>query len=128
VVDVVGDVTDEVAERVVGQLRHVHDGVEAAQVVDRQPADVLVDRVDGAVDASVEPAVLVEAGVDADDVMAVVEQVRTEQAAEVALAAREQDAHGSPGWAQSGRVRGGGACAARPSSPSTELHRDPTAG
>src|SRR4028118_696048 len=45
----------------------------------RRPAGGLVEVVGGAVGAAVEPAVLVEAGVDADHLVAVVEQVRAEQ-------------------------------------------------
>jgi hypothetical protein len=96
VVHVVGHVPDELPERVVGELSHVHERVEAPQIVDRQPADVLMQRVRRAINASVQPAVAVEAGVDAHDLVAVSDELRTEQAAQVALTPSEQDAHRLP--------------------------------
>ena len=92
-VDLVGDVRCELAERVVGQLGEVDDGVEAGQVGDVQLADVLDQRAGRDVDAVVEPTLPVEAGVDAGDLVAAAHQLGREQAAEVALGAGDQDAH-----------------------------------
>jgi hypothetical protein len=72
----------------------VHDRVDAGEVVDGEVADVLVEGERGRVDAVVEPALLVEAGVDADDLVAVADELRGEQAAEVTLGACDKNLHG----------------------------------
>ena len=94
-VDLERHVRVELAERVVRELRQVDHGVEAAQVVDRQLADVGRPPRRRPIDAVVEPADTVEARVDAADVVAAGHQVRREDRADVALAAGDQDAHWS---------------------------------
>jgi hypothetical protein len=54
------------------------------------------------IDAVVEPADAVEARVDAGDVVAAGHQIRREDRADVALAAGDQYAHGSPVDVRSG--------------------------
>jgi hypothetical protein len=72
----------------------VHDGVDAVEVriVDRP--DVLRERQGRGVQTVVQPAGPVEAGVDAHDVVAVAEQLRAEEATEVALGACHKNLHG----------------------------------
>jgi hypothetical protein len=101
VVDVVGDLSDECAERVVAQFGHVHDRVEAAQVVGLHIADVADQggrRRQGADHLGepfrAQPARLVVAGVEADDIDPVGAQVGRHQSAEVAVRAGDQDTHG----------------------------------
>ncbi len=95
VVHPVGDLAEQVAQRVVGQLGHVHHGVEAAQVVLGEGAHVAVQGRQALLDALVEPAGPVEAGVDAGQLVPRVGQLRADHGAEVAVAAGQQDAHGA---------------------------------
>ena len=90
VVDVVGDVTDQVADRVVGQLRHVHDGVHALEVREARAGGCPAPASRASAPARVQPAVLVVAGVHPDDVVAGPEQFLRRQAAQVALGTGDQ--------------------------------------
>jgi hypothetical protein len=96
VVDLERHVRVELAQRIVRQLGEVDHRVEAAQVVDGQVPDVGRPPRGRPVDAVVEPADAVEAGVDAADVVAVSHQVRREDRPDIALAAGDQYAHRSP--------------------------------
>src|SRR5690606_32044877 len=86
VVDAVGEPGPELAERVVRQLGEVDDGVDALEVLGADVADV--DDVGAGPLRSaggVEPALAVEAGIDADDLVAVGEELGGEHRADVTV-------------------------------------------
>ena len=93
VVDLERDVRVELADRIVRQLGKVDDRVEAAQVLHGDVPDVLGHPGRRAVHAVVQPADAVEAGVEAGDVVAAVEQIGAQDRADIALAAGDQDSH-----------------------------------
>jgi hypothetical protein len=93
VVDVVGDLGGERAERVVRQRRHVHDRVEALQVRDGDVAQVdRKARHVGGVERA-EHAVGEQAAVEAGDLVAGRGEDRGHDGAQVALVAGQQNAH-----------------------------------
>ncbi len=69
-VDLVGDVRVELADRVVRELGEVNDGVEACDVLGGDPADVLVQGRRRPAVQVVEPARPVVAGVETDHFVA----------------------------------------------------------
>jgi len=73
VVDVEGDVFDQLTKRIVRQFSHMHDRFDPAQVFQAETADVGRQGVRRAGDTWVQPASLVVAGVNADHLMAVFE-------------------------------------------------------
>ncbi len=93
-VDVVGDLADQFAERIVAQFGHVDDRIEAAQVVDLDVADVAdqgcrCHQHAGALGLGqafrAQPSRLVVAGVEADDLETLGAQVRRHQGTQVAV-------------------------------------------
>ena len=93
-VDVVGDLGGERAQRVVGQRCHVHDGVEPGELVDRDVAQVdgqprHVRGVELAENARGE-----QPAVEARDVVARGREERGHHSAQVALVAGQQYTHG----------------------------------
>ena len=73
--------------------RMAHDGVDALEVGLGHLTDVLRDRLDGQRQAVVEPARLVEARVEADDVVALAGHRRCHEAPEVPLGTGDENAH-----------------------------------
>ena len=92
VVDVERQVGVDVAQWVVAQGGEVHDGVEAPAVLGLDVAHVEADRRHRR-GRRTEHAVGVEAGVEADDLVAGVLQERHDERADVSLVAGHQDPH-----------------------------------
>ena len=97
VVDVVGELAIEVAERVVRQGGEVDDRVEPAQVVHGHVAQVALDRRDARQARRVaEGAGAVEIDVEADDLVTGGQEFRHEDGADVAEVTGDEDPHGVP--------------------------------
>ena len=95
VVDVVGVLGRQRPQRVVRQRGEVHDGVEPAQLLGGDVAQVHGQRGRLGGGQLAEDAVGVEAGVEPGDLVARLGEHRCHEGAEVALVAGEQDAHRS---------------------------------
>ena len=91
-VDVIGPVRVQVAQRVVGQRRQVDDAVEAAQVLDRDVAHILSNRGDrdGAV---AEETIAEERGIETDDIVAGRREIGGHHRADIALVTGDKDTH-----------------------------------
>ena len=85
----------QLTERVVGELGHVDDGVDALEIVSGDLAEILLEGLGRVVDTVVEPTRLVVAGVDAEHLVPVAHQHTGEEATEVALGSRDEDVHDS---------------------------------
>ncbi len=92
-VHLVGDLRRELTQRVVGQLRHVHDRVHAGQVVDRDTAQIPVQGLRTAISAPVEPAGLVVTRIQTEDLVASTHQLGRDQRAQVALRTGDEHLH-----------------------------------
>ena len=96
-IDVVGEVRPQIAERIVRQCGQMQDGVEAGEIVERCVTRVLLDRrhvEDRA--AGRERAARIEVGVHSNDVVAGLRQHRRENGADISSMAGHQYAHASP--------------------------------
>ena len=91
-VDVVGPLLVQIADGVVRECREMHDRVEAVEVRRRDVADVAAHRRDRR-EVCAEVAALVEARVEADDVVPCRLELRREDRADVPVAAGDEDAH-----------------------------------
>jgi hypothetical protein len=96
VVDVVGDLGGERTQRVVGESRHVDDGVEALQLVDGDVPQVGAEagHVRGVERA--EHAVGEQAAVEPGHLVACRGEDRGHHGAQVALVTGQQNSHGDP--------------------------------
>ena len=91
-VDVIGPIRVQVAQWVVGQCRQVDDAVEAAQVLDRDVPDILMDGGHRPV-AVAEDTVAEEPGIETDDGVAGGREIGSHDRADVALVTGDKDAH-----------------------------------
>ena len=76
-IDLISDLGPVLAERIVGQLRQVHYGVKALKVLDRHMTQILDDgprHHAELLQIAVEPAIAVEAGIQAYHFMAAAHQ------------------------------------------------------
>ena len=99
VIDVLGQLRVEIAQRVVGEGREVDDGVEALEVGYFDRAHVLLDGADGLTPGS-EGRTPVQIRVQPHDVVARLEHHRGHDRPDVASTPREQDSH-SPSYQMS---------------------------
>ena len=81
------------ADRVVGELGEVHHRVEAAQVLGPDPAQVLGDHLGMGLAVVEQPAAAVEAGVEADDVVARLQELRAHDHADIAVGSGQKNFH-----------------------------------
>ena len=93
-VDVVGQALVMLAERVVRQLGQMHHRIELDDIGGIDVADILGQHRQMAA-IVVERAVAVEAGIETGDLMAVVLQQPSEDCADIAVCAGDQDFHGA---------------------------------
>ena len=93
VVDLVGDVAVELADRVVRHLGEVHECVVALEILEGDVAGVLRQHLRALFVGVVQPAHAVEAGVEAGHVVAALEQVVAHAHADVPVSAGEENLH-----------------------------------
>src|SRR5688500_2088375 len=91
VIDLVGDVRRELPDRIVAELGEVDDRIVSAKIVRRDVPDILDQDLRRGMHAVIEPADPVESGVAASDIVPAVEQILTEDGADVPVASGDED-------------------------------------